>query len=119
MLKEQQEEAVVAMDEADLFTRMLVDRSAERAHQDLMYVGAVHTKEEAALDQLDSELDELKFHATASSSPRVYSGASEHDNYKPLSIGDPLEVHSNSDLRNYVDESRTEPDATMHFTDGI
>lgn len=72
MLEEQQQEAGAAMEEADLFTHMLVDRSAERAHQDLEYINAVHAKERAALDQLDSELDVLKHHATTSFFPPAY-----------------------------------------------
>ncbi|KAG2115031.1 hypothetical protein DEU56DRAFT_919445 [Suillus clintonianus] len=57
--QEQEGQTIRAFEEAELFTRMVADRDAGRASQDLEFITSIQQEEAARVKQLNSELDEL------------------------------------------------------------
>ncbi|KAG2151334.1 hypothetical protein DEU56DRAFT_908191 [Suillus clintonianus] len=57
--QEQEGQSIRAFEEAELFTRMVADRDAGRASQDLEFITSIQQEEAARVKQLNSELDEL------------------------------------------------------------
>ncbi|KAG2125963.1 hypothetical protein DEU56DRAFT_916244 [Suillus clintonianus] len=57
--QEQEDQTIRAFEEAALFTRMVTDRDAGRASQDLEFITSIQQEEAARVKQLNAELDEL------------------------------------------------------------